>query len=343
MCGLAFEYQYVRHLPSPSENAKAILGNIIHGGVERWYGGEGPRTPENENAHKEQSLIEIVKEEWPERPAADDAVPEEYVQRRYPPGIWNLIAELADLDEGREALASAITMVRPEIKAPKQTQDFLQSEEQTGFNAKMNELLKLQGEFNEIHWAKDENAFQAYQRSLIMARRIELEWKLQPRPLLVEEPFRLEFEGFVLRGRIDQVRQDIDPKTGELVEPRVRDIKTGKEMMTQQEAFLQAFIYITATKRMDYAFLPSRDILDFDFYMTRHIDAANRIKRQVGHIDLERHGKLALRILSGAANIITSGSYEPHYGRWCKMCDFKDICDSEIRIWDGDGVVVGMS
>lgn len=341
-CALAFEYQYVRRLPAPTENAKAIFGNIIHGGVERWYGGEGPRTKDNENAHKEQSLVEIVKEEWPEKPQVDDAVPEEYVQKRLPPKIWELVSELAELEVDRQALCSAIKIMRPTIKAPMQTKDFLGSEEQGQFNEKMNELLKVSGECKDIFWASDENAFQAYQKSLQIAKRIELEWSLQPRPLLVEEPFRLEFEGYVLRGRIDQVRQDIEPKSGELMPPKVRDIKTGKNLITQQEAFLQAFIYIEATRQMDYQFLPSHDILDFDFYMARHVDAANRIKRQVGRIDLKRHGRLALKILDGAARTITSETYEPHFGHWCKMCDYKDICDSEVNIWTGDGVMVGV-
>lgn len=340
-CGLAFEYQYVRRLPSPSENAKAIFGNVIHGGVEKWYGGEGPRTKDNQDAHKEQSLVEIVKAEWPEKPPDDDAVPEEYVQKRLPPKIWELVSELAILEEERQAVCAAIKLMRPTIKAPMQTQDFLKSEAQNTFNEKMNELLNLSSEFNEIFWAKDENAFQAYQKSLLIARRIELEWKLQPRPLLVEEPFRLEFEGYVLRGRIDQVRQDIHPKTGELIEPGVRDIKTGKNLITQQEAFLQAFIYVEATRQMDYQFLPSGDILDFDFYMARHVDLANRVKRQKGRIDLKRHSRLALKILNEAAETITSKNFAPHYGTWCKMCDFKDLCAAEINIWSGDGVMVG--
>lgn len=342
-CGLKFEYQYVRRLPSPSDNAASIFGNVIHGGVEKWYGGEGPITPENKEVHKEQSLVEIVKGEWPEQPPDDDAVPEEYTQKRLPPKIWDIVSELATLEDDRQAICSAIKIMRPTIKAPMQTKDFLESEEQQTFNAKMDELIKLSAEFKEIRWPKGENAFQAYQKSILMANRIELEWRLQPRPLLVEEPFRLEFEGYVLRGRIDQVRQDMHPKTGELVEPRVRDIKTGKKLISQQMAFLQAFIYVEAVRQMDYPFLPSGDILDFDFYMSRHVDLANRIKRQSGRIDLKRHKKLALRILDGAAKTITEKSFEPHYGTWCDMCDFKDVCDSEINIWNGDGIVVGVT
>lgn len=340
-CMLAFEYRYVRRLPSPSDSAASIFGNVIHGGVEKWYGGEGPRTEENKDAHKEQNLVEIVKAEWPEKPPEDDAVPEEYVQKRLPPKIWEMVSNLVVLEEERQALCAAIQLMRPTIKAPMQTKDFLESEEQIRFNEEMDALIALSAEFEEIRWPKGENAFQAYQKSILIAKRIEAEWKVQPRPLLVEEPFRLEFEGYVLRGRIDQVRQDIDPATGQLVIPRIRDIKTGKNLMTQEEAFLQAFIYYEAVRQMDYPFLPE-EVIDFDFYMARHVDAANHIKRQAGRIDRDRHVRLALRILHGVARRIKAKSYEPHYGMWCKSCDFKDLCDSEISIWSGDGVAVGV-
>lgn len=324
-CGLAFEHKYVRKLPTPTGSASAIFGSVIHEGVEEWFGGPGPITNDNRDTHKNWELDEIVRQKWPDK---------------LPPTIWDLVQELLLLDIERSAVCAAILMKRPTLKAPMQTKEFLESKAAKEFNEKHLELINICNEFEEIRWSKDENAFQAFQKSLQIAERIQKEWREQPRPFLIEEPFRLEFEGFVLRGAIDSVPQLIDPKTGQLQRRLVRDIKTGKSLMTQMEVFLQAFIYNEAVRQMDYDFL-DEDIVDFDFFMARHVNPNGRTKRQAGRIDRERHERLALRILNGVARRIISASFEPHYGFHCKTCDFKDLCEAELSLWSGpDGVGV---
>jgi hypothetical protein len=320
-CMLKFDYQYRHRLPASGDKASGIFGNVIHGGLETWYGGHGPITPDNANAHHEQSLVDIVKASWPDK---------------LPPKIWQLVETVIQADQECEAVSYIIKAKRPELKSPRQTKEFLKSTAWKEYNEAVMAMLKLCGDFNEISWPNDENAFQAYQKSIAQARRIEAEWRHLPRPLLVEEPFRLEFEGYVLRGAIDQVRQDPDSE-GVLLSPAVWDVKTGRQLMTQMQAFWQAWIYTEAVHQMDYDFLPD-NITDVRFFMTRHIDGDNRIIIQEAQVDRARHGKLALRILNSTTRRILTGDNEPSYGFHCKNCDFRDLCEHSIALWKGDGV-----
>jgi RecB family exonuclease len=320
-CGLAFEYQYVKRLPAVYDTAASIFGNVIHDGVMDWYGGDGPITPQNKNHHHNADLVNIVRAQWPQK---------------LPPKIWEHITALIDLDIERVAVASAIKLKRPHLKNPLQTKEFLESSSAKEYSGALTEMIDLCNRFKEIKWPQDENAFQAYQKSERIAMQIQREWQDQPRPLLVEEPFRLEFGDFVLRGRIDQVRSD-PTLEGLLCDPYTLDIKSGKQLLTQMEAFLQTFIYNEATRQMEYDFIPN-DLTAMEFYMVRHLGPNGYIKRQAGNIDYRRHARLALKILNGVVNRIKSESFEPHYGMWCKQCDFRDLCEREISLWQGDGL-----
>lgn len=316
-CGLAFKYQYVDKLPAPYDSAASMFGNVFHDGLQVWYG-EGPRTPINEDYHREQSFLKIVHEQW---------------QAKLPPGIWRHLQGLFDLDKELDAVEAAILLQRPELKGPRQTQAFLTSQAFKDHADAKEKLLEVMNKTDEIKWPKDEDPLKAYRKSMIIAKRIEREWKDLPRPLLVEMPFMLEFEGWILHGRIDQLRED-DPN----LDPRLLDVKTGRQPLSQMMAFLQAFIYYAAVEAMPDV-PTTRDI---DFALFRHVNPeTGRTKVQEGRIDPDRHKALALRILHGRTRQVLAAQFEPSYGHWCNLCDFKDLCSQEINIWQGDGIVTG--
>lgn len=326
-CGLAFKYQYIDKLPAASESAAMIFGNVIHYASEQFYGGPGPITPDNEHAHKDMDLVDLVRAQWPQL---------------LPEGIWAFVEELIGLDQERIAVANLIKLQR-DLKNPMQSKQFLESSEHAAFIAKRKEMVEVCDAFKEITWPKDQDAFAAYQKSEEVARRLEREWKPKPRPLVVEEPFRMEFEGFVVRGQIDQIRRDPDPKTGELKPPSINDIKTGRQLFTQMEAFMQGFLYWAANHQLsqEVDYVVDTDLVDF--IMARHMNQNGTTKIQRGKIDPKRHTKLAKTIMNSTANSIISGDTAPHYGMWCKSCDFHEICETEIDLWDGDGVIVEMA
>lgn len=312
-CGLAFEYQYVRKLPAPYDRGAMMFGNAVHDGTAEWYGPD-----DNPGQHHEVPLAPIVLAQW---------------ERLLPPVIWRNVQELRDLDAECDAVASAILFKRPTLKSPRTTKEFMESAASQEFSSKKNAMVERCDALDEVKWPKDEDPYVAYRKSALIADQMQTRWQKLPRPLAVERPFAIEVEGFRVRGRIDQYRADPMPGSGEALLCMI-DIKTGRQLMTQMEAFLQSFLYYKAIQSFDdLPDLPTeRD--NIAFYHAR----SN--KYQQGRIDEPRHRRLASRILNGRARQIAMGQFEPSYGMWCKMCDFNDICSSEISIWSGDGVTV---
>lgn len=311
-CGLAFRYQYVDQLPAPMERAATIFGSVVHSALHVWYGMDGVEG----NPHQDQSLPDLITKEWPQH---------------LPKEIWRYTMKALEAERETNAVEAAILIGRPDLKAPRTTKAFLKSQEWEDYNEKLEKLIEVCDKREDIRWPKDENPLKAYVKSLQVAGWMQRRWGHLPRPLAVERPFALEFEGFVMRGRLDQFRADPRPGTGEVVTDLV-DIKTGRNLHSQMEAFIQAWLYDKAARQMDD--LPVADYVSF--YMARHD------KPQHGRIDPKRHDKLALRILRGVGRKIVMGQFEPSYGHWCDRCDFKALCQAEIDLWPAgtDGIVI---
>lgn len=316
-CGKAFEFQYVDKLPAPYEAGSLLFGSVIHDGVEEWYG-PGPRSSANENRHRERDLVEICNQRW---------------EGLLPPKIWEALGEMVALDAECKAVAEAIHLQRPDLKSPSQTKAYMESKAVKSLTEAKQEVLRLCEHSQEIRWPKDEDPFKAYKKVQVIAERLQREWRKQPRPLLVEEPFRLEFQDYVIRGRIDQLREDVNPETGELLEPEIDDIKSGRNSLTQMEAFWQAFIYWKANAIWEH----TPDTRRVGFTLVRHVDEHGRTKVQRGTIDPKRHERLASKILNGVARRVITAQFEPAYGYWCKRCDFRDHCATEIDLWGAEG------
>jgi hypothetical protein len=316
-CGLAFEYQYIRKLPAPYDRGATMFGNAVHDGVQVWYGDDG------DMSFQETDLAPIVLAQW---------------ERLLPSGIWKRVLELRDMDEECKAVAAAVLFKRPQLKAPTQTKEYVEAEAVKAFIEKRNEMVELCDALEEVKWPKDEDPYKAYVKSAEVAARMQHRWQKLPRPLAVERPFRVEIEGFAVRGRIDQIRMDPARGTGEAI-MRMLDIKTGRQASSPMEAFLQSFIYVEAIA----SFEDLPDTNEVVFYWARHDKHPLPCKPyQQGRIDRERHRRLASRILNGRARQIAMGQFEPSYGHWCKLCDFNDLCANEISLWEGDGLVAEM-
>lgn len=307
-CGLAFEYRYVKKLPAPYDRSSMMLGDAIHNGTQDWY--ELP-----DDGFKTAELAPLVAAWW---------------EKLMPPSIWKIVSQLLTLEEECAAVEAAVKFQRPELKAPRQTKAYLESEAAQKFAAIREQVVALADVLPDVKWSKTEDPYAAYMKSMVMAREMQARWQPKPRPVVVERPFNVEIAGFKVRGRIDQVRMDPIPATGE-VEPCMVDIKTGQQVMSQMEAFLQSFIYIRAC--LEDPEIP--DTTKIAFYLAR------KNAYQQGRVDPARHERLASRILHGRARAISSAQFEPSYGFWCKSCDFADLCESEISLWKpgDDGVV----
>lgn len=299
-CMLSYNYHYIDQLPAPAEKARTVFGSVVHNGVERWYG-----EPDSNN-HKNTKLSVYVDEVWWEWLPQDVAISLRHT--------LNAERGLCDLEQ-------LISISRPAIKNVRQTKDFMTSPQFKVFEDARDELLAASLKCETMTWPQNENAFQAYMKSMHIARLLEDRWKRMPRPVVVEYEFHIPFAGLNIKGVIDQIR--VDPKpTGEAVVD-LTDLKTGTQPLTQMEAFIQAFLYNEACLLEPN--LPTPDIVTFWL--------ARQNKPQHGRIDRERHTKLAERILRSVKQRVESGDKAPHYGKWCSYCDFRPLCEAEIGLW----------
>jgi RecB family exonuclease len=306
-CGRAFEYQYVRKIPAPYDRGAMLLGDAVHNGVQAWY-------ELLDNGFRHNDLAMSIHNQWP---------------KLLPPAVWRKVSDMIDLNRECQAVAATIHFQRPELKSPTTTQAFLKSEAAKQFAQAKSDMLEFCDALDEVKWPKDEDPFKAYQKSMAWAANMQRRWQHLPRPLVVEGAFVVEFAGFRVRGRIDALRVDPLASTGEAI-PTIVDYKTGRNALSQMEAFLQMFLYYKAIEGDPG--LPTTDRVAF--YLTR------KDQYQQGIIDPKRHERLASQILNGRARQIAMGQFEPSFGFWCKSCDFNDICSKEISIWQGDDGLV---
>jgi hypothetical protein len=306
-CGRAFDFQYIKKLPAPYDKGAMLLGDAVHNGVQAWYELPNEGTAQGYQLH---DLAPIVCAQW------------EFL---LPPAVWAMVQRMRDLDAECVALAQYIAIKRPQIKAVVQTKEYQSSQQFKDFSEARGVMLEFCDALDEVKWPKDEDPYKAYKLAAAWADNMQKRWQKLPPPLVVEEGFTIEFEGFRLRGRIDAVRVDPLPPHG-LALATVVDYKTGRNPMTPMEAFLQAFIYYKAVEARDD--LPTTDRVAF--YLTR------KDQYQQGRIDPERHARLASMILNGRARQIAMGQFEPSFGFWCKSCDFRDLCERDVSLWSDE-------
>jgi len=313
-CSLKWRYKYVDQLPAPEEAATKVFGTVVHLGIEHWYGPE-----EDEDAFRQRTMRNYVHDLWFEH---------------LPMDVGIALRKCIEAEKGQVELEQALLLVRPTLKSPRTTKAFEESDQKRVFEDARDQLLRAADKCEDMRWPKDENAFQAYQKSMFIANQLEERWKRRPRPLVIEKEFHIEFAGIEIRGRIDQIRADPFPN-GQIHTEGV-DVKTGRQLMTQMDAFLQAFLYNEACYQDPFLaqFLPEWWI----FWMARHN------KPQRGVIDRERHGRIAKRILERVRNQIQRNDYAPQYSQLCSWCDYRGLCEKELSLWPAgtDGVVLDL-
>lgn len=299
-CSLAHHYRYVDRIPAPEEAAAKVFGTVVHIGLEKWYGDPG-----TEN-HRTTNMRDYVHREWFEHLPQDIAIP---------------LRHCLEAERGLCDLEQLIGISRPDIKQPRATKDFMSSPQYKRFEDARDALLAAQSKCKDMRWPKDENAYQAHQKSMVIANQLQGRWQHLPRPIVIEQEFLIEFAGVEVKGRIDQIRQDPTPEGQAQTEGL--DLKTGRNAMTQMDAFLQAFLYNEACIQD-----PGLPVPDYWTFLMARLN-----KPQHGKIDRDRHAKLAERIFKRVVKQIADDDYAPHYGMWCSSCDFRTLCEQEINMW----------
>ena len=298
-CARAYRYAHIDRIPEPQEGAKKIFGSVVHVGVQRWY---------ESGRYQTEPLSKYVDACWWEVLPRDVAI-----------ALRHCIA--AEL--GTHNLLQLIKISRPDIKQPTATKDYQKSQQFRSFLDAQDELTVASGRCEEIRWTSDENAHQAYVKSMAIADQLQRLWQDKPAPIAVEREVWFDFAGLRIHGFIDQIRQDPD----EHGEVRVRgvDIKTGRDVLTQLEAFIQVFLYHYGCMMDETLPTPER----WGFLIARR-----GCKMQELQVDVERHAPLAEKIIHSVRRRVEAEDWAPSFGYWCKSCGFRQLCESEIGFWE---------
>lgn len=131
----------------------------------------------------------------------------------------------------------------------------------------------------------------------------------RPRPILLEEPFRVKIGTTVIKGKIDRV--------DELPEKRVEiiDYKTGKNKeKLEWSDKRQLLLYQIAMEERGY--VPER----LTYY---YLDGGARLSF-LGTAEEKEKVKTEL---GAFMEDLQKGDFSPTPGIWCNSCDFRDICE----------------
>lgn len=135
-------------------------------------------------------------------------------------------------------------------------------------------------------------------------------------PLVLEVAFELEWHGHQVCGIIDR----IDQTDQGLV---IIDYKSGKKKPSPREleADLQLTIYAWAAE-----LLLEEPVVEVIYYFLRQQLPLPTCRtdsdfRQLEDVTLPR-----------VVETITRGDYPPHYGYWCRFCDYRELCAAEDAV-----------
>lgn len=131
----------------------------------------------------------------------------------------------------------------------------------------------------------------------------------RPRPILLEEPFKVKLGASVIKGKIDRVDR-LGDKGVEII-----DYKTGKtKEKLEWKDKRQLLLYQIALEER--GFIPER----LTYY---YLDGGARLS----FLGTEEEKEKVKTELAAFMENLKKGDFTPTPGMWCGSCDFRDICE----------------
>lgn len=225
-CGVAFKKEYIELLPFERSGSAALFGTVLHAALEKW------------SLDREHSLVNLVAGCWQEEL---EGTPLKHFLEEYRP-----------LSIKARKLEKDICQRRPDIKAPRMTRDWKQSQVSKDiFRLQQKWSQQLEGSF--YTFTESDPLPKLFDESLILARKYELRARQWPSSLQTELPFNvpLEVDGEEYRftGYIDSLEFWTEVPEGLPWEPGyvLRDYKSyarepypnkdRRQMLTYRMAF----------------------------------------------------------------------------------------------------------
>lgn len=298
-CPSLYQRKYILKVPTV-KRASMIFGSALHDTVEHWHELGGAEA---------MPIREVFWAEYAKHFA----------------DVWNTVRPMVIQAQVLDELEDDIRRRRPEIKAPRQTKEWMESKAWQQFMAMSTKSVEAADKSEVLSYSKSDPPFKLWTLGLDLLDKYVSAFEGQPDPIAVEISFenKLDEETF-MRGRLDLVRPLVVPDTGEVATATI-DLKSGAKQMTPQSAFVQGTIYGHATKC---GWLP--DEFDSDlilFYSLR--DATIQ-----PFVYSEKCWKQLLQIIEEVKFGIDRRKYPKSFSMMgCSMCDFKDDCAAELGVF----------
>lgn len=295
-CGLAFRTSYVEGIKPRGISSRQLFGNIVHKANEVWC------------LDRSQPYVPLIEAAWDEVGREDPALG--FFLRRY----------RAITEEAREVEA-AIRQRRPDIKAVRSTKDWKQS----AVGAKIAEINERAIELlaDSIYTFDTGDPLpKLYDESLRQGAKYAERWRNLPDALYSEIGFKVEWRGFTLQGRIDEVLPIVD-RWGEFKGYGILDGKTEGAEPDGHKHLNQLVMYQIGVPE-----LIEREVIQLErgaqFYVG--IDFWRLLKHHWYVVDAIAYQRL-YEELCQYRTAVTEGIFLPAArSQSCRMCDFKAEC-----------------
>lgn len=222
-CGVAFRARYVDGIPPVATGAATLFGTVIHLALEKW------------GLNRSQDLPALVESAWLEATQGTS--------------VRSFIGEYAELSRAARALIEEIRVARPDVKKPRLTSDFKDSDVARRTAALLASRLDSLNEGSPWRFAKSSPLPALYDESLTLAESYAERYRHLPAVLVTEFAFEVPFGRWRLRGHIDAIEPTIDRSTGELY-LGILDYKTYAAEPPEQKDWHQLVIYRWAVRSM---------------------------------------------------------------------------------------------
>ena len=295
-CGLKFEFRYVEGLRPPRVGSRILFGNVLHKARELWC------------VDRRQDMVPLVKEAWSAEGEKDEA-------------LGRFLDEYARLSLAARHLADEIKRARPDVVRVRATKEWKES----ALAAEIAELVGtvLDGVQGSV-WAfsKSDPLPSLYDESIALAAAYARRWRHLPPASYSEFSFGVEWEGYKLSGKIDEItlyeRPQGRPFYGVVDAKTYRDEHPfAAKNIDQGVAYEVAVEQLVAEGRLD---------LDPSIERLYGIDAMRMLEYRWFRID-ERNKVRYRRELHRYEKAIEAGAFLSNAARCdADLCGFRGIC-----------------
>lgn len=300
-CGVQFRRKYIDGEPEQRSGSAALFGSVVHRALETWA------------LDRSTDLVPLMAAAWQD--VTGGTIVQDFIAAYQHISISVMKAE-------REAVVS-FEKRNPGKKsqAPRMTKEFKASPAAQALNVLVAQWFDRLTKESPWRFTERDPLPKLYDESLVLAKKYAEKWRGLPAALYPEFEFNVEWQGFFLRGYIDNI-EPLLTDDGELYAIQVVDYKTYAKDPPEQKDWRQGVIYDIAVDD-----LRKRGVLDLPrvpVYVT--FDYCRLLERRDFLYTILDRGKLYDELRMYKAGV-DAGVYLPATKSANPLfCDYPDDC-----------------